>query len=85
MSCVDTVAAPALEISRPCYLFVKQQGNELWVYRSVLVKDDDDMYLPVLELVGGSEPLIRRIVEDPEMAFETGEHLVYALEDNIVH
>lgn len=43
------------------------------------------MYLPVLELVGGSEPLIRRIVEDPEMAFETGEHLVYALEDNIVH
>jgi hypothetical protein len=64
-------------VARDCLLFAHIGDGTLYVYRSVLVQDADDIYQPVIELVGGTEPLTRETVSDPNMMLGQAEALTY--------
>ncbi|AGY37024.1 hypothetical protein FREDWARD_82 [Mycobacterium phage Fredward] len=70
----------SLEIAQPSLLFAHiRERRWLCVYRSVVVKDTDESYRPILELAEGLEPVIREEVADPDMLFRRAEVLTYDL------
>jgi hypothetical protein len=70
------MTAPTIE--RDCFLYVSQPtAGIVIVYRSALVEDTDDIYQPVLEIVGDAEPLTRTTVSDDGMMFGSAEMLIY--------
>ena len=64
-------------VEHDCTLYVTRDGDEITVYRSVLVQDADDLYQPVAELVDGSDLVHRETVADENMIFGQAERLVY--------
>ncbi|GAA2556142.1 hypothetical protein [Mycolicibacterium diernhoferi] len=70
-------STPIEVIAKDCLLYAHRIGDEIHVYRSVLVRDTDDLYRPVAELVGGAEQVHRETVADPGMGFGRAEVLVY--------
>lgn len=72
------------EIHRDCLLHAKAENGFLTVYRSVMVRDTDEIYQPVIELVGNAEPLIRQTISDPDMMFGQAELLTYAIASRAV-
>lgn len=60
------------------YSFAPTEGV-LAVYRSTAVRDTDTIYRPVIDIVGDAAPLIRDVVEDPDMVSGSAELLVYAV------
>ncbi|AIY44747.1 hypothetical protein [Mycolicibacterium fortuitum] len=64
-------------VARDCVLFAHIRNGTLYVYRSVTVRDTDEIYQPVIELVGEAEPLTRETVSDPGMMFGQAEVLTY--------
>lgn len=79
MSVIDLTDI-SLEIAKPTLLFAHiREGRWLCVYRSVVVKDTDDSYRPILELAEGHEPIVREQVIDPDMMFGRAEALKYDL------
>lgn len=50
------------------------------VYRSPeLVRDDDEIYKPVRDVIGDAKPLVRTIEEDPNMWFGEAEMSAYMI------
>ncbi|QDH93028.1 hypothetical protein SEA_STEPHIG9_82 [Mycobacterium phage Stephig9] len=79
MSVIDLTDI-SLEIAKPTLLFAHiRERRWLCVYRSVVVKDSDDSYRPVLELAEGLKPVLRQEVVDPDMMFGRAEVLKYDL------
>lgn len=70
----------ALEITVPGWLVASLRGPRLFVYRSSLLRDDDPIYLPIRELIGGLLPNGRTVVRDPRMMFGEAEYCVYFVE-----
>lgn len=64
-------------IEHDCTLYVTREGDEITVYRSVLVRDTDDLYQPVAELIDGAELAHRETVADENMIFGRAERLIY--------
>lgn len=64
-------------IAKDCLVYAHRIGDEIRVYHSVLVRDTDDLYRPVAELVDGAEQVHRETVADPGMGFGRAEVLVY--------
>lgn len=67
----------------PCFLYaVRRELSsriEVHVYRSVKVKDRHRLYLPVLDVVGDTEPTVLEVMDDESMAFNKAESLLYVL------
>lgn len=74
-----------LEVSRPSWLFARTQkvlGKVgLFVYRSVMVRDDDPMYAPVAEFLAKCRAEIVRSseVDNPNMMFGRAEWRFYLI------
>ncbi|MET9213633.1 MULTISPECIES: hypothetical protein [unclassified Nocardia] len=66
-----------MNIHHPAFLHVIEDGDHVTVYRSAAVQNTDDIYRPVWDRFGTSEPVVRVQVEDPEMMFAAAELLIY--------
>lgn len=62
---------------REGFLYAHVQDSLLLVTRSLMVKDTDPIYQPVVELVGDLEPISREVVTDPTMILCRAELLTY--------
>lgn len=79
MSVID-IAGVSLDVAIPNLLFAHiKEERWLCVYRSVVVKDTDEQYRPVIELAEGLEPVKRETVVDPDMMFGKAEILTFDL------
>lgn len=76
-STVSSLQAPIID--EPGYLQVFTTGITMFVCRSLIVRDDDEIYKRVLELSGGVEPMCRKTVRDPMMVLGTAEWLIYPM------
>ncbi|MGE2717570.1 hypothetical protein ACQI4L_26205 [Mycolicibacterium litorale] len=65
------------EVEHDCLLYAHRSGSDVWVYRSAIVGDDDDLYCPVLELIDGAELVHRESVADAGMVFGQAEVSLY--------
>lgn len=66
-------------IDENCMLYVTRRGDELGVYRSVIVEDDDEVYRAARQLTEGGTLVHRDVVADEDMVFGAGELLVYSM------
>ncbi|MGB3230711.1 MAG: hypothetical protein WBB57_07520 [Mycobacterium sp.] len=65
-------------IEHDCMLYAHRlEDGALAVYRSPIVREDDDLYQPVLELIADAEVVHRETVADDGMAFGEAEVSLY--------
>jgi len=64
-------------IEHNCVLYAHRTEDTLMVYRSPVVREDDDVYQPVLEHIGDAELVHRETVVDDGMAFGESEVSLY--------
>ncbi|MHA3020428.1 hypothetical protein ACXPWS_09145 [Mycobacterium sp. BMJ-28] len=69
-------------VAQDCLLYAHVVGNEVHVYRSLIVPADDEWLQPVRDIVGEAEPINRLTVEDENMVWFRAEHAVYRLDDS---
>lgn len=66
-------------VERECWLYAHVCDGQLYVYRSVLVRDTDPMFEPVREIIGDVEPVVRETVSDRNMMLCRAIREVYRL------
>lgn len=66
-------------VEREGFLYAHVQDSLLLVTRSLMVKDTDPIYQPIVEMVGDREPTSREQVVDPTMILCRAEHLTFEL------
>lgn len=72
--------APTYEIEEDCFFHAIREDDQLTVYRSIIVRDTDEIYQPVFDLIGDAELIHRETVVDPGMAFGRAELSIYRTE-----
>lgn len=74
-----------IEVIEPCWIYASRITNLdtglswLAVYRSPELRDTDDEYRAVLELIGDAEPLEFSVIPDDRMMFGRGELSIYSM------
>ncbi|OBY33102.1 hypothetical protein [Mycolicibacter kumamotonensis] len=74
-----------LEVIKPCWVYAWRTTNLdtglswISVYRSPELRDTDDEYRAMLNLIGDAEPLEFSVIPDDRMMFGRGELSVYAM------
>lgn len=74
-----------VEVIEPCWIYASRITDLscglswLAVYRSPELRDTDDEYRAVVELIGDAEPLKSEVVEDESMFFGRAELSVYSM------
>ncbi|GEM31169.1 hypothetical protein NN3_21760 [Nocardia neocaledoniensis NBRC 108232] len=66
-----------MNIQHPGFLYVVEADEHVTVYRSAVVQNTDDIYRPIWDRFGTSEPVVRVQVEDPDMMYAAAELLIY--------
>lgn len=66
-----------MNIHHPGFLYVVEADEHVTVYRSAVVQNTDDIYRPIWDRFGTSEPVVRVQVENDEMMFAAAELMIY--------
>lgn len=80
------IGAGHMIAQHPALLFaVWLNPTKVFVYRSPVVRDTDDIYVPVITVLDNFRHKLKEamIVADPEMFFGEAEQLVYEIGDSL--